>query len=146
MLTMIIGGIGELFTDVLVKDEEEKRAAKAALWAVAGAVGVSGEDAVGVAARVHVDVGDGRVEIVDHADAQRERQPFGVEVVGFGRSNPGAQIGNGRFEEVQRGRVDTELELSLRGAGKNASDRNYSDSIQSRPHAGTLPLPRAASG
>ncbi len=40
MIGAIVGGIGELFIDLLVQDEEAKRAAKAAVWAGAGAVGV----------------------------------------------------------------------------------------------------------
>lgn len=40
MIGAIVGGVGELFIDLLVHDEEAKRAAKAAVWAGAGAVGV----------------------------------------------------------------------------------------------------------
>lgn len=40
MIGMIAGGIGELFVDLLVQDEAAKRAAKAAVWSGAAALGL----------------------------------------------------------------------------------------------------------
>ena len=40
MIGAIVGGIGELFIDLLVQDEAAKRAAKAAVWSGAAALGL----------------------------------------------------------------------------------------------------------